>query len=469
MEKHITFKSLNFVFNKANYAVIIYFLIRTFSWLFLIGLAPDIGNQINMAINLSDGRGFVLNQFDFNTNCNIYSEYFSHPPFFSIVFIIYNHLIGNLIWSLFAIAVTLALFEAILLKNILQKMFISGRKLFYLMVIMALYIGHLDRGLISDYLALVWAIWFIHSTCLLININDNKNKHWIYIQFAISIILMPLVKYSLIPIACLPVCLIFYYIIFKRHNLVQKHFTVYFVILSFFVSIGLFLYLTHLGHGTEKVKYLKFVVYDLFKLDYFWLHFGMELDRLYKHIYWNLPKSMELHFWNIGQLLTVCVWLFVWFISKKRGQKFVNSNEKLTFYLFVLSMFLQIFFLFSLTVTNVPQGPVKYGIDNLVWVYIEEARYYNYLSFFAFLFFAIKIYDLRIKVYKCVLFLIVLSGFYLTYNAKTSNGNHMPIINLLNDNDKVTSIIKSLDSNLINNCKVESRNKRHLMNIYGFK
>ncbi len=460
---------MNFVLNKANYAVIIYFLIRAFSWLFLIGLAPDIVNQINMAINLSDGRGFVLNQFDFNTSRNIYSEYFSHPPFFSFVYMIYNNVIGNLIWSLLAIAVTLALFEAILLKNILLKMFISGRKLFYLMSIMALYIGHLDRGLISDYLALVWAVWFIHSTYLLFSIDDNKDKIWIYIQFAVSIVLMPLVKYSLIPITCLPVCVIFYFIVFKRHDWIQKRSIVYLVIISFFVSIGLFLFLMQLEQETENVKYFDFVVYDLLKLDYFWLHFGMEIDRLYKHIYWNLPNSKEFHFWNIGQIFTIGVWLVVWFISKKTGQKFINPNEKLTFYLFVISLFLQVLFLFSLTVTNVPQGPVKYGIDKLVWVYIEEARYYNYLSFFAFLFFTIKIYDLRVKFYKVVLFLIVLSGFYWTYNAKIPYGNPMPILSLVNDNEKVTSTIKSLDSNLINNCKVESRNKRHLMKIYGFK
>jgi hypothetical protein len=457
----------NSVLTNPNFPVFVYFIIRSFSWFFLIGLAPDIVNQLNMAINISEGNGFVLSNYDFKTGCMLYSNYYSHPPFLSVLLFIYKLVFGDLIWSLFAIAITLSFFEALLVNSLLDSIGIGSKTKFGLMLFLGMYIGHLDRGLISDYFALIWAMWFIYNIYLLLMQRQN-NLNSAYIKLIISLILMPFVKYTLIPLVFLPSIFLVLQLILK--NARWAEIKLRFLIINFTSSISLFLVFLFIKQGPVSIRqeYFIFDWFNLLKVDYFWLHFGLELDRFYKYVSWNLPNGLALDFWNIGQIISLGIWCLVLIFCWRERTFFNRALAKGIVGLFVIATLLQVLFLAFLTITNVPQGPVKYGVDDKVWVFIEEARYYNYLTFFAFILFTLIVFNLRLRIFKVLLFLVVLSGYIFTFSSRFRLSNELPIFALASGNKMILNVISSGSQKIIKKEIGSSKKSKLLMGVYGY-
>lgn len=457
------------ILKNPNFAVLVYFIIRAFSWVFLIGLAPDIVNQLNMAINISEGNGFVLSNYDFDTGIMLYSNYYSHPPFLSVLLFIYKSVIGDLIWSLFALAITFSFFEALLVNNLLNSMGIISKTKLSLMLILGMYVGHLDRGLISDYFALIWAIWFIYNSYLLLTQRQNNTNNSVYTKLSISLILMPFVKYTLIPLVFLPVVFLVFQLISRKAKWVEIKLEFLIVNVSSFISLFLVFRFINQGPVSTVQKYFSVDWFNLLKVDYFWLHFGLELDRFYKHISWNLPNDLAIDFWNVGQLITLAVWgLLIVLFWRKRMLSVINGAKRIVG-VFGIAMILQVLFLVFLTVTNEPQGPVKYGVDDKVWVFIEEARYYNYLTLFFFIVFTLLVFNLRFRIFKSLLFLLVLSGYIFTLNASLRLSQELPISLLVREHKEILNVISSGDQKLIKNETGNKKRKKMLIGIYGYK
>jgi hypothetical protein len=184
---------------------------------------------------------------------------------------------------------------------------------------------------------------------------------------------------------------------------------------------------------------------NLLRIDYFWLHFGHIGDRFWKHISWNLTEhiSLTIPYYHIAQVGTLVIVTFCILIMKKKMK--INLTLLLIILLFAC---LQIAYLCLLTITHEPQIG-DYGIDRKIWVPIEEARYYNYLTVLIFW----MLYGAMFKYAKAYFYIFTLFILISTIPNLNPRKSRFPILiqkynilskniyaknNILNDNTNET-------------------------------
>jgi len=340
-------------------------------------VTPDTAVNINVASNILKGNWFQISEFQTN-GLILNRPYFDHPPATSVLMSVFIFFTENEIVGLFASMIFLCICELYVINKILSLQVFRNKRGFLFMAL-ALFTGHLYTGGVADQFAMVLALFIFSNLMYLFEGLDESTPNRIVI-LNFSLILVPLVKFSLIPLAVASYCVLSWYLIRVIKDRKSSKFLILFSILSGCLTLVLFLFLQNMSSmHFNTAHYFNIDLYNLSKLDYFWMHLGRYIDRVYKHITWNTDRIFGIHieFWNIAQVSTFVLWCFIVFRP-------AILNE-LSFKILLLYGLFQTGYLMFLTVITAPQENVLYGVDDKVWVYVEEARYYNYLSFISFI------------------------------------------------------------------------------------
>lgn len=437
---------------------VFFVVIRLFVWIYLLGLAPDIANQLNIALNFSTGHGLKLGIYDEQMMKINYIDYFDHPPLFSIIIGVFNFLIKDIVISLFVWVLFLTVIESWIIKRVLLLINVTSNKSFYFLIF-SFYIGHIDRGTLSDYTALIFAlVYLLFLWKMITNKTDGAN----FIIFLLMAISIPFMKYSLLPLTVIPILVFFFYKFVNRSSYSSADSPPKILLVSSLLSFGAAYFMVNLQKSVLPTEsHFAIDIYNLLKIDYFWLHWGLDIDRIYKHISWNMLEhlNLDVNFWNIGQIITIPV--FFYFVYRY-SVTYKPVRAELRNLLFI--GLIQIGFLVFLTVTNIPQSPVKYGVDDKVWVYIEESRYYNYLTLLCFILFTIAVVD-KIKHSKWILLLLVLFGYFNKCSLDIYKSN---LYTLYNYNQKLKFM--ALDEIVkIPNEKLTKQQRHHIFIVTGIE
>jgi hypothetical protein len=347
--------------------LIIYSAIKSFLIYSCYGIATDLCVQMNVSENLFNGRGLIHGTLTDRL-------YLGHPPIVSLCLAVIRNFTTSIITADLTLRFLLVFCEAILLFYFLQN-FIKRKSIFiFIFIGMAFYTGHLDRGFTGDQFGFIVAFFLIYQTFHFGKSKSETNFFWV----SISVLFLPLTKYTLLPLSVLPFCYTFYLKYYCKEDFGSKTLICFF--LAFIGALSIFLFetnqITNDAIQSVNLSNLKYFT----RIDYFWMHGGVDIDRIHKHVMWNIHRyaNLELSYVNIGQTLSfVIVFILFWpnrlCLVKKRLFAFV-----------LIMVFLQVSYLLILTLITEPQVG-KYGIDGKIWVPVEEARYYNFITFFSFL------------------------------------------------------------------------------------
>jgi hypothetical protein len=404
----------------------IFVIIRLFVWFYLLGLAPDITKQLNMAVNLSSGHGLKLGNYNVKTMEVIFFNYFDHPPLFSIILGLINYVLKNILVSMFLCVFFLTVIESWIINRVLILVNVTRNKFVYFLIF-SFYIGHIDRGTLSDYAALIFALVFLLFLFKIITIKIDMLSAIIFLFLGICI---PFLKYSLLPLIGIPILIFIFYKYVNKTSYASSDSPPKILFISSVLSFGAAYFMIMSQNFVSSTEnYFALDIYNLLKIDFFWLHFGLDIDRIYKHISWNILEHLNLKvdFWNIAQIITIPVFFYVIFQYSLK-----NKSAKLIIIGISIIALLQIVFLMYLTVTNIPQSPVKYGIDSKVWVFVEESRYYNYLTLLCFMIFTVSLVDI-IKSAKWFLLLFVFLGYFNKCSLNIHKSNFCTLYNFNHD------------------------------------
>lgn len=396
------FRSLELFFGSIiNFRILILFFlcVRILFLMQVFTVTPDTAVNINLASNILKGNWFQIHEFQANGLISS-RPYFDHPPATAVLMSVFIFFADNEIVGLFFTMIFLTICELCVVNYILNlKVFRNNRKLLFLAI--ALYTGHLYTGSIADQFAMVLAM-FVFSNLMYLFEQRKETSSIGMVVLSISLILIPLVKFSLIPLVFGSYFVMIWYL--NGSNLDRKSSKKLFLFstLTFGLTVFLFLYLQSMSSMSlnQGGFNCNINIYDLCKVDYFWMHLGKYIDRVYKHLMWNIDRVFIIHidFWNIAQILTFTIWC-VLFVR-------VRILNDLSFKMLMFMGFIQTGYLALLTVITPPQENVLYGVDDKVWVYIEEARYYNYLAFFFFIMLANKLVNMFKMSFYFLIFLL---------------------------------------------------------------
>lgn len=349
---------------------------------------PDAAIQMQVALNLLDGKGVT---FCMDPGGGpVCTDYFNHPPGGSFWMLLFQPLTGNIILADLAGRCAASLLEGALLLGILRRLGMGGLGLSALMAVAAIYVGHLDRGGSTDMLA------GILSTGLMWLAYDRLRSPGALGPASLSlactaILALPLVKYNAVTASLTPLAVFLAAGILGRRRVLPRR-QMALLAMSTAGAFALFIWLVKVrvvshpvlaaqGYSSGQVK-STFAYYpeawaDLWRVDYFWLHFGMQVDRYVKYatllLHPGSPGPMYLH--HVTQAVSLgCLALMVWRIRRRTA---LQADLLFTIGAFALT---QAALLALMTLTHEPEV-AGYGIDGRKWVYMEEARYYGYISF----------------------------------------------------------------------------------------
>jgi hypothetical protein len=387
---------------------IIFFIFRFFLFVAIFRLTPNTVDQFNISYNFSQGNSLKLMLYDFDFNPKYYN-YYEHPKLFSIVlggvFLVTRHVF----FSLSILVVLLILWEYLLINFITKVLKIPNKNIFLFILLSSIYLGHLDRGTITDYFSMLFAISFI---LFVFHLHLKSNFKTIdFFLYTVFVILIPMVKYNMLALLFVAPILDLVFekgIIYKRLS---------FLAFPIILSLTIFYFGTYQFVHVTKVENGFFLDLNLLRIDYFWFHYGYELDRVFKYISWKSKFLWNLNFWNIAQIMTITFYIG---ILKLRGLNILDKIKNSVFYKFILIItFVHMLFMVFLSVTNAPESPAFYGIDSKIWVFVEEARYFNFLTFLITLIFFKIIFTYFNRKIHFLILLILLIGYGKTLYAKT--------------------------------------------------
>jgi hypothetical protein len=391
---------LNRLWNKDRLLILLYAIIKGILVYKLYGIATDISYQLNVAESIFQGHGIHLLQFKDNTY--FYSLYLSHPPLTSIIIAFFRFFTDSIITADLIFRLFLVLCESIILFKTLNLIYQNNRKaLISLFLILSIYVGHIDRGFTGDYFS------FILLLCLFFLTYRFYKKSLIsdYYLILVVILLIPLSKYTALPFIIFPFSILFFLKKFRGFEISRLKLNV-----ILFVSIlALFEFIMEVKAigltqkvGSFNLNNLSYLT----RIDYFWFHGGLNLDRIWKHVMWNIDSMFNFHllYVHYGQILT----LILVFLIIRKNVKVILTKDMFLF--LIIPIILQCAYLIFLTLNTSPQIG-KYGIDSKIWVPIEEARYYNYLTFILFLFFMIYLYQNKIRFFLLLGVLLIFNTF----------------------------------------------------------
>lgn len=234
---------------------------------------------------LKNHGAYGLKMLNIITKTYEISPYYSHPPFLSLIIYLIDFLFNNIIYSTVFLGIILAAIETQMVGKILKKFVYVDNQFIIVFLLCSLYIGHIDRGTISDYFSIVLGLFLFWQILKLID-KETIN----FLNTVIVILLVPCSKYSLFPVV-ISFTLIYFFIKIRRKQLFQ--FESFIVGLSSLFSLLILIYLKAKGVNNvlNEDNQLFLDLYNISKVDYFWFHFGLEIDRFYKHLMWFSEKN----------------------------------------------------------------------------------------------------------------------------------------------------------------------------------
>lgn len=401
--------------NKTKIFLLLVFILLKSLWLFSeYNISPDISNQMNVSENLFNNRG--LNFGNITGNSAFLSPYFQHPPGTSVLLCFFRRFTSNVFFAGYLLSIVIALIEGILAMSFFQHFARNKFEFLLLFIVSSVYIGHLDRGQTGDYLSCVIVatlVWLLYAILL-----NRYSPLLISLLVSTVMIIIPVVKYTATPTVLLP--LLFYVYLFYKKKIRKNN--LWLIITSFFIAVSLSAYFIKSSHGVVERSVFSLQKFEnLARIDYFWLHLGHTGDRIWKHISWNLSQAIDITFpyYHIAQIGTVIAVISLMYWSRN----LINFRNPLLIVIFCFAA-LQVVYLGFLTLTNKPQIGT-YGIDRKIWVFIEEARYYNHLTLV--IFWSILILLLRrSKLVFTILALICIISFSISLSKIRSS--RLPII-----------------------------------------
>jgi|GEM_PF-5552050 len=351
-------------------------------------LNPDVAIQMQVALNILQGLGVTFCMGP--AGATVCTDYFGHPPGGSLWMLLFQPLTGNIIISDLAGRCVMSAIEGALVLGILRRLGLGRLGLPVVMAVTAAYVGHLDRGGATDTLSGILSFWVMAIVYERLMTPDDRGRLPV-VLLLVLILVLPAIKYSAVTVSLTPLALFLATTAFVRPRLLSRR-EMAGLSLATGGALALFLWmvkskvvshpvLAGLGYSSGGVKstfaYHPTAWADLPRIDYFWLHFGREVDRYVKYMAGRLHPGadgpMFLHHATQAATLAV-VALLLWAIRRKTR---LQPTLLLTVGAFTLS---QAALLALMTLTHEPEI-AKYGIDGLKWVYIEEARYYSYITF----------------------------------------------------------------------------------------
>lgn len=350
------------------FTILFAFLIKSI-WLYSsYNITHDISVHMNIAQNIYDGHGIKATRIENGTV--VYRPELTYGTAMPAILAALNYFTNNIVKADFYLRLLLALSESIILVFIIYKYFDNNKDRFLMTGTLCLYIGHLDRGKTGDYLSLVVVLAIV---CLIISrAYQNTNFQPRVLVLALLTLSLPFIKYSASPVILLPlsVHLVNYFFfgrkIFNNHEIKLLSLTSVISVLMLFSLVG--------SSGSSSFNPARISL--LTRIDYFWLHFGYVGDRIWKHFFWNISEYFGYHipYYTIAQIGTLLIIIALAVLSRSR-----LSAIKLELTAVATLLILQVGFLVYLTLSREPQSG-DWGIDQKIWVFIEEARYYNYLT-----------------------------------------------------------------------------------------
>jgi hypothetical protein len=365
-----------------------YAVLRTFWHWTSYAMNPDVAIQMQVALNLMKGLGVTFCMGP--TGAPVCTDYFNHPPGGSLWILLFQPLTGNIILSDLVGRCVMSVIEGALVLAILRRYALGRQGQFVVMAVTALYVGHLDRGGATDMLSGILSFWVMVLVHERLRPDDARRPSPVALLSAL-VLLLPVIKYNAITVSLTPLALFLAAAGLGRGRLLTRR---EMAGLGFATAgaLGLFLWmvktkvvshpvLAGLGYSSGGVKstfaYQPSAWADLPRVDHFWLHFGKDVDRYVKYAvdYFHPASAGPLFLHHATQAATLaCLALLLWAIRRR-----TPLQPPLIFTIGAFSLS-QAALLALMTLTHEPEI-AKYGIDGMKWVYMEEARYYSYISF----------------------------------------------------------------------------------------
>jgi hypothetical protein len=344
---------------------------------------------MNVAINIMEGRGIVYTYLSPEGVRYIPFNWF--PPGVSFLMVAFLWLTGSPFVAEFIVKCLIAILEGAMIISIMKHYVRPGSALVLLTIVLALYTGHLDRGMITDNfnaVAGVWLMWVVYRRIE----TESRFNLWTQVSIAIVMSSMVLMKYNALSIVMAPIGIFICLAIFTRKRFLDSR---EWASLSFASLLSLFCVVIctkFIGsanpRAVESVEVLgsdRFSALVLeraphfFRIDPFWLHIGRRVDMYFKFLYTRIvdgPMTSLIeayHFWQVSSLVIFAALVYALYLK-------VGFQRNLLRVLFFFAA-AQISFLSTVTIVNGPILNASWGVDGVFWTYIEEARFYAHITF----------------------------------------------------------------------------------------
>lgn len=359
-------------------------------WLYVTySVGNDQCTQMNVALNLLDGRGIVFGRIPADGSGFIPYNWF--PPGISFLMVPFIWLSGNPFVAEFVLKCLISILEGAMLISILRRINVSDTGRAVLVAVLALYIGHMDRGGVTDMYTAVAGVWLMWVAYRRIETGERFDAAT---RVALALVLpsMVLMKYNALPIVMVPLGMFLWMAIFNRQRYLDRREWLSLSLASF-LSLACFIWsIKFIGAGnaraSDSMKNLgSGELFGLFvergphllRIDPFWLHFGKRVDMYFKYVYSRFlaGPSVSLiesyHFWQLTSLTLFAVLLY----ALHRRVSFQKNLLRVLFFFTAA----HVSFLSLLTIVKGPEMNVRYGVDGVFWTFMEESRLFAHLSF----------------------------------------------------------------------------------------
>jgi hypothetical protein len=296
---------------------------------------------------------------------------------------------GDIFLSEFLLKCLISLMEGALLVRIIGKYMTGIWEKAILVLLFALYTGHTDRSGVADMfcgLAGLWLMWVTYQRLS----TDATFDRWDIMAMAVVMPSMTLVKYNAIAIVAMPMGLFVFLGVLKRKWILDIREWGAILLCTSLSVASLIWSLKFIGSahgvvaemsGTIKSdsagRFLFERLSHLLRIDSFWLHFGKRVEMVFKAMYGYLigGGARQIDAFRFWQFLSLVVFLTLLFLILRKS----NIDRSLSLVLF-FTRATQVVFLSLLTVYRGPDLDAKYGVDGMIWTFMEEPRYFCHLT-----------------------------------------------------------------------------------------
>lgn len=371
------------------YLLLLFSAIRCLWYYLTYTVGNDQCAQMNVAINIMEGRGIVYTYLSPEGVRYIPFNWF--PPGVSFLMAVPLWLTGSPFVAEFMVKCLIAILEGAMIISILKHYVRPGSALVLSTIVLALYTGHLDRGMVTDNfnaVAGVWLMWVIYRRI------ETESRFSLATRVSLAIVMssMVLMKYNALSIVLAPLGIFICLAIFTRKRYLDSREWASLTFASVLSLVCVVFCTKFIGSGNTRAfesvealgsDRLSALVMErapyLIRIDPFWLHIGRRVDMYFKFIYTRFsdgPTTSLIgayHFWQLSYLAIFAALIYALYL--RAG--FQRNLLRILLFFAVA----QISFLFIITIVSGPILNAKDGVDSVLWTYIEEARFYGHLTF----------------------------------------------------------------------------------------